>query len=164
MAEMQQAPGDSPAFLSQPVTPEGTLEIDDRDAGSDAGDSTFSEVSSYTTSLITEVTSYRYENGRRYSSDRFGSEYAGGGHSFRPRLRPSHGPVADYVMPNDEQEVERLDICHEMFKRRLNGKLHLAPIGPSPQRVLDIGCGSGIWAIEMGASPTWTAERLRAAC
>ncbi|KAI9757693.1 MAG: hypothetical protein M1815_000340 [Lichina confinis] len=128
MAEIQQAPGEPAAFLSQPVTPEGIVEIDDHDVGSDAGDSTFSEVSSYTTSLISEVTNYRYENGRRYSSDRFGN----------------------YVMPNDEQEAERLDICHEMFKRRLNGKLHLAPIGPSPQRVLDIGCGSGIWAIEMG--------------
>ena len=87
---------------------------------------------------------------------------------FLARLRPSHCAIADYVMPNDEQEAERLDICHEMFKRRLNGKLHLAPIGPSPQRVLDIGCGSGIWAIEMGASRTCTctctAERLRTAC
>lgn len=31
-----------------------------------------------------------------------------------------------------------------------DGKLHLAPIGSSPQRVLDIGAGTGIWCIDMG--------------
>lgn len=29
----------------------------------------------------------------------------------------------------------------------LGGKLHLAPIGKNPQKVLDIGTGTGIWAI-----------------
>jgi hypothetical protein len=32
----------------------------------------------------------------------------------------------------------------------LEGKLHWAPIGPNPQRVLDIGTGTGIWAIDFG--------------
>jgi len=32
------------------------------------------------------------------------------------------------------------------------GQLHLAPIGPNPQRILDLGTGTGIWAIEMGKS------------
>lgn len=31
-----------------------------------------------------------------------------------------------------------------------DGKLHLAPIGSSPQRILDIGAGTGIWCIDMG--------------
>lgn len=30
----------------------------------------------------------------------------------------------------------------------LDGQLHLAPIHPNPQNVLDIGTGTGIWAIE----------------
>lgn len=30
-----------------------------------------------------------------------------------------------------------------------DGHLHLAPIDWSPQRVLDIGCGTGTWCIEM---------------
>jgi hypothetical protein len=29
-------------------------------------------------------------------------------------------------------------------------KPHHAPIGPTPQRILDLGTGSGIWCIEMG--------------
>ncbi|KAH0558736.1 hypothetical protein GP486_004618 [Trichoglossum hirsutum] len=32
----------------------------------------------------------------------------------------------------------------------LGGRLYLAPIGENPQRILDIGTGTGIWAIEMG--------------
>jgi len=29
-------------------------------------------------------------------------------------------------------------------------KLHCAPIGPTPHRVLDVGAGTGIWCIDMG--------------
>ena len=31
-----------------------------------------------------------------------------------------------------------------------DGKLHLAPLDPTPQRILDIGTGTGIWCIDMG--------------
>lgn len=31
----------------------------------------------------------------------------------------------------------------------LDDRLHLAPIGKTPQRILDIGTGTGIWAIDM---------------
>ena len=31
-----------------------------------------------------------------------------------------------------------------------NDRLHLAPIGPTPHRILDIGAGTGLWCIEMG--------------
>ncbi|KAI9835764.1 MAG: hypothetical protein M1819_001943 [Sarea resinae] len=33
-------------------------------------------------------------------------------------------------------------------------KLHEAPIGEHPQRIIDVGTGTGIWAIEMGKSAT----------
>ena len=33
---------------------------------------------------------------------------------------------------------------------RCGGELHLAPIGENPQRILDLGTGTGIWAIDMG--------------
>jgi len=91
-------------------------------------DSAYGDVPSYTTSLASEVTNYRYENGRRYHSDRTG----------------------DYILPNDDRENDRLDMMHEMFKMRLEGKLFLAPIGEKPQRILDLGTGTGIWAIDIG--------------
>jgi hypothetical protein len=58
--------------------------------------------------------------------------------------------VLDYVMPNDEEEADRMDVFHEMMLNILEGKLHLSPIGATPQRILDLGTGTGIWAIDMG--------------
>lgn len=52
-------------------------------------------------------------------------------------------------MPNDESELDRLDLSHQMFKITMGDKLYLAPIG-KPGKILDIGTGTGIWAIEMG--------------
>lgn len=51
-------------------------------------------------------------------------------------------------MPNDEQENERLDIFHHMCELVLGGRLHLAPVGKAPARILDVGCGTGLWAVE----------------
>jgi len=78
---------------------------------------------------------------------------------------------AAYVYPNDEvsndtdpdpvhlrniepfqDEKDRLDIMHKLFEVRLEGKLHMAPIGEDPQRILDIGTGTGIWAMDIGTS------------
>jgi ubiquinone/menaquinone biosynthesis C-methylase UbiE len=39
---------------------------------------------------------------------------------------------------------------HHLLTLRCNDKLHLAPIDPHPQRILDLGTGTGIWAMEMG--------------
>lgn len=50
--------------------------------------------------------------------------------------------------PNDEQAANHLDIANHLFLLTLDGQLHLAPIGDNPQRVLDIGTGTGIWAID----------------
>lgn len=43
---------------------------------------------------------------------------------------------------------------HKLVEVSLGGKLNLAPIMQNPQRILDIGTGTGIWAMEMGTSPT----------
>ena len=47
-----------------------------------------------------------------------------------------------------KSELDRLDVAHQMLKICLGDKLYLAPIGDEKGRVLDIGCGTGIWAIE----------------
>ncbi|KAF2491236.1 S-adenosyl-L-methionine-dependent methyltransferase [Lophium mytilinum] len=83
---------------------------------------------SFTTSLSPSVTNYPLENGRRY-------------HAFRPGV---------YVLPNDEAELDRLDMTHFLLKKAIGDKLHLAPIPDTVKRVLDCGTGTGIWAIEMG--------------
>lgn len=82
--------------------------------------------SSYLTSLKSSIYNYRFENGRRY-------------HAFRE---------GSYPMPNDEDEQERMDLAHHLYSLLLEGKLHLAPVDPNAQRVLDLGTGTGIWAID----------------
>lgn len=69
-------------------------------------------------------------------------------------LKPVGRTVSDskwlaYIYPNDEQELDRLDMQHHMFKMVIDGQLFLAPL-QQPKRILDIGTGSGIWPIEMG--------------
>ena len=39
---------------------------------------------------------------------------------------------------------------HAMMSIVYDNKPHFAPIGLTPQRILDLGTGSGIWCIEMG--------------
>lgn len=70
---------------------------------------------------------YEWKHGRRYHS------YQAGAYSF----------------PNDEREQERLDIVHHAFYRALNDRLFLAPIDLNGLCVLDVGTGTGIWAIDL---------------
>ena len=37
-----------------------------------------------------------------------------------------------------------------MVRLTMGGKLFFAPIGDKPGRILDIGTGTGIWAIDVG--------------
>ncbi|OCL06650.1 S-adenosyl-L-methionine-dependent methyltransferase [Glonium stellatum] len=77
-------------------------------------------------SVTPSVFEFRYENGRRYHA------YADG----------------KYPVPNDEVEKDRLDLQHHAFRLTLDGALYRAPIPNNVQNVLDVGCGTGIWAIE----------------
>ncbi|KAF8246547.1 S-adenosyl-L-methionine-dependent methyltransferase [Wilcoxina mikolae CBS 423.85] len=80
-----------------------------------------------TASLSSSINEYIFENGRRYHA------YFG---------------VDKNLMPTDEKEQDRLDMHHEIMLQLLGGKLHLAPID-APQKILDIGTGTGIWAIDV---------------
>lgn len=56
-----------------------------------------------------------------------------------------------YMYPCDEQEKDRLDIFHHFFLVARKEVLHRASILPNsmPTRILDLGTGTGIWAIDM---------------
>ncbi|RPA80824.1 putative TAM domain methyltransferase, partial [Ascobolus immersus RN42] len=73
------------------------------------------------------VFDFKYENGRTY-------------HNFR---------AGKYFLPNDEAEQNRLEKLHHFFLLTYGGRLHLAPL-ENPRKVLDLGTGTGIWAIEFG--------------
>lgn len=44
--------------------------------------------------------------------------------------------------PNDEHEQDRMDLAHHIYLMLTGGKLYLSPI-QEPQRVLDLGTGTG---------------------
>ncbi|KAK2017586.1 S-adenosyl-L-methionine-dependent methyltransferase [Colletotrichum eremochloae] len=54
----------------------------------------------------------------------------------------------DYWGPNDEQANDALDFNHHWVTALLDAQLFLAPIEGGIQNVLDIGTGTGIWAID----------------
>ncbi|KAI1063365.1 hypothetical protein LB506_012873 [Fusarium annulatum] len=48
----------------------------------------------------------------------------------------------------DEAELDRIDMCHAKYCALIGKNRYLAPL-EKPQRILDLGCGTGIWSIEM---------------
>ncbi|KAJ5081360.1 hypothetical protein NUU61_009624 [Penicillium alfredii] len=56
-----------------------------------------------------------------------------------------------YFMPNDEPELTRLNIVHQIYLMMLDGRLTTAPLTMEEPRILDVGTGPGDWAIEMSA-------------
>ncbi|SPO06248.1 related to methyltransferase [Cephalotrichum gorgonifer] len=105
-------------------TTQGPLVADENPEEEDLGieDNGASE----TTSLRSSILKYRVENGRTYHAYKDGS----------------------YVLPNDEAENERLDLQHTIFLLTWDGNLHVAPLQKEVHRVLDAGCGTGIWSVE----------------
>jgi SAM-dependent methyltransferase len=84
--------------------------------------------STVSTSITSSVLNYRYENGRRY-------------HAYRE---------GQYHLPNDEDEQARLDMLHHIFSFLIDGELYRAPLLQQrrrPQRVLDLGYGTGVWCM-----------------
>ncbi|KAJ5614540.1 Secondary metabolism regulator laeA [Penicillium herquei] len=54
-----------------------------------------------------------------------------------------------YLLPCDEEEQDRLDIFHKLMTvARASDGLIYAP-HPDDARILDLGCGTGIWCIEV---------------
>ncbi|RDW74164.1 hypothetical protein BP5796_07606 [Coleophoma crateriformis] len=103
-----------------------TIEVGEDVDPSDDGYAT-DDASRASTSVSSSVRDYSFENGRRY-------------HAFRE---------GTYLFPNDESEQEREDMKHAMVVNLCGGALHYAPL-ENPQKVIDIGTGTGICAVDMG--------------
>jgi SAM-dependent methyltransferase len=58
-----------------------------------------------------------------------------------PYLLPRH--------PDEQAEIDRLDVQHYALQEHL-GANYLAPL-EQPARILDVGCGTGLWAYELCA-------------
>ncbi|EXJ84138.1 hypothetical protein A1O3_04805 [Capronia epimyces CBS 606.96] len=124
MTSPSRSPPRSPApeLIPDPHAEEEEREArDDDDAGYDSG-----SIQTATTSVNSSIFDWVYENGRRY-------------HSYRP---------TQYVLPNDEEEQDRLDLTHHLFTLVLQGGYCMTRLD-SPEAILDVGTGTGIWAIDM---------------
>ncbi|KAL2673993.1 hypothetical protein Neosp_012439 [[Neocosmospora] mangrovei] len=95
----------------------------------DESESAADDAASSTASLSSSILEYRTINGRTYHSDRGSNQYWG---------------------PNDAQQNETLDIQHHVFTLAQNGRLHFAPLPPKIEKAVDIGTGTGLWAIDFG--------------
>lgn len=95
----------------------------------DSSDEAYAEstTTSYVTSIKSEISKGVLENERLY---------------------PSYGQH-DYGMPIDDDELDRMDLQHRKYELVIGEKHFLAPIGPTPQRILDLGTGTGIWALDV---------------
>ena len=55
------------------------------------------------------------------------------------------------MTPDDDQERNRLNLQHQLFKLCRGGELTITKVDTdAPLNMLDVGTGSGIWAVEMG--------------
>ena len=61
-----------------------------------------------------------------------------------------HRPDTD-ALAHEQQEKDRMDIFHKLYLVARKDQLHRAPLIPNwgPPRILDLGTGTGIWAIDM---------------
>ncbi|KIW95975.1 uncharacterized protein Z519_03041 [Cladophialophora bantiana CBS 173.52] len=114
----------STAQAPEEAPPNAGIEVDEDEADSALGDD---DISTYTETVRSSLFQGVQENGRLYH--RYGDGV--------------------YILPEDEWEQKRLDMQHVMFLSALKGKLVLAPIDEGRvHEVLDLGTGTGIWAIE----------------
>ncbi|KAK9765110.1 hypothetical protein K7432_006811 [Basidiobolus ranarum] len=65
-----------------------------------------------------------------------------------PNERTFHNTEAPYVLPNDLEELSRLNLQHYIIRYYRKGN-YGAPIDKNITRILDVGCGTGIWCKDM---------------
>jgi hypothetical protein len=137
-----------PSTAMDPSASEGGFEVaaggtSDLDVWSNSdADSSYGDLASETASLTSSILNGHFENGRRY-------------HAYQKAS-------GEYILPDDEQEQDRLDIKYASIQLLFSDTVTFAPL-QNPQQILDIGTGTGIWAIDAGEqfpSATVTATDL----
>jgi ubiquinone/menaquinone biosynthesis C-methylase UbiE len=121
----------SPAHVAEETTlqpgshwvAQGMPEVDNDDADSALG----TDAASSTASISSSILEYRTVNGRTYHSERGDSIYWG---------------------PNDDRGQECMDIQNHIWSLAFDDKLFLAPLSDDIEKAVDIGTGTGIWAID----------------
>ncbi|KAF5646872.1 methyltransferase [Fusarium sp. NRRL 52700] len=126
--ENNSQPGQTTTDVSGLLPPEHWAEVAEfGDTDSALGDDTAESTSSITSSIL----QYRNINGRTYHHDIGNAQYWG---------------------TNDEKQNESMDINHHVLTLVLDGALYLAPIPNDIKNAVDIGTGTGIWAIDFADS------------
>src|SRR5437660_11042828 len=97
-----------------PQLPGNTLHIEIDDSDETLGN----ELASSTVSLQSSLLKFEFENGRRYHAYKSGA----------------------YAFPNDEDELDRMDLEHHIWLMLLGGAYHLAPLG-NLHNIVDMGSG-----------------------
>ncbi|KAH8168903.1 methyltransferase domain-containing protein [Sarocladium implicatum] len=100
------------------------------DKAAKSGDSGNRDTDSFVTStasLASSVLEYRTVLGRTYHSERGNAEYWGS---------------------NDQKQNESMDLNHHTLTLAIGDKLHLAPLPNKISKAVDIGTGTGLWAID----------------
>ncbi|KAJ2899827.1 S-adenosyl-L-methionine-dependent methyltransferase [Zalerion maritima] len=104
-----------------------------------------SDSASFATSMTDSATQFKFEHGRRYHA----YESRESRHPFLPAgFHAAHDVVSDYALPNDDKEIQRLELQHMIWTAVFNQRLALAPISTDITTAVDFGCGTGAWAIE----------------
>ncbi|KAI1804001.1 S-adenosyl-L-methionine-dependent methyltransferase [Daldinia bambusicola] len=116
-------PPEQAELIPEPDSDEEHQNDDDRDRDSALG----SDIESSAGSIASSILEYRMIQGRTFHSDRHNT---------------------NYFTPNDEQQLQSIDITHHYLTLLLEDRLFIAPIPDNVQNVLDIGTGSGIWSID----------------
>ncbi|KAM5361105.1 hypothetical protein ACJZ2D_013316 [Fusarium nematophilum] len=125
-----------------------------RDDSNDDDDSTFGEATSSTTSKLVEEDPLVIR-----------------GRKHRSMVQGVHPWI-----PNDEKQRDVMDIKHYVATNLFDGALYQAPLTENIQGVLDVGTGTGLWAIDFAdkyphasvigidlfpIQPTWVPPNLR---
>ncbi|KAM0191652.1 hypothetical protein ACHAPI_008703 [Fusarium lateritium] len=129
-------------------SPTNELVPADEDVQNDTDSTLDSDASSSTASVSESILEYRRIQGRTYHSDKFRN---------------------DYVFPNDDRQLESVDLSHHYLTLLLEGKLFLAPIGDKVQaqayKISDFGDqypGAEVVGTDLSpCQPEWVPPNVR---